>query len=83
MDKQIMQRYRIVVMGGSFNPPTIAHFKLLTHALDVLQAEKGIFVPSSDAHVMRKMRKGEDEKKRLRVTGKAAIENAGGNVRRR
>lgn len=26
---------RIIVMGGSFNPPTLAHFKLMKAALDV------------------------------------------------
>ena len=52
---------RIVVMGGSFNPPTIAHYQLLTHALNALQAQKGIFVPSSHAYVERKIRKAEDE----------------------
>lgn len=49
-------------MGGSFNPPTIAHYQLLIHALDALQAQKGIFVPSSHAYVERKIRKAEDEK---------------------
>lgn len=31
---------RIVVMGGSFNPPTIAHLKMMRSALDQLGAEK-------------------------------------------
>lgn len=48
---------RIVVMGGSFNPPTVAHSKLLIAALDTLGADLGIFVPSSDAYVRRKLRK--------------------------
>jgi len=52
----------IVVMGGSFNPPTIAHLKLMQAALDQLTAyvtldARGIFVPSSDAYVQRKMGK--------------------------
>ena len=29
---------RIVVMGGSFNPPTIAHLKLMQAALDSVDA---------------------------------------------
>lgn len=53
---------RIIVMEGSFNPPTTAHYQLPTHALNVLQAQKGIFVPSSYAYVERKMHKAEDEK---------------------
>ena len=31
----------IVVMGGSFNPPTIAHLKLIQTALDAMNAERG------------------------------------------
>ena len=37
----------IIVMGGSFNPPTIAHQRLLLGAVNELGADKGIFVPSS------------------------------------
>lgn len=48
---------RIVVMGGSFNPPTIAHERLLRAAVNALNADAGIFVPSSDAYVTRKMKK--------------------------
>lgn len=46
---------KIVVMGGSFNPPTIAHGKLMSAALDTLHAEKGLFVPVSYAYLKRKM----------------------------
>lgn len=34
---------RIVVIGGSFNPPTIAHLKLLLAAVDTTNARLGIF----------------------------------------
>ena len=37
---------RIVVLGGSFSPPTIAHRKLLQAAMDAVQADGGIFVPT-------------------------------------
>lgn len=40
---------RIVVMGGSFNPPTIAHYKLMKDAMSVVKAGLGYFVPVSDA----------------------------------
>ena len=46
---------KIVVLGGSFNPPTLAHRRLLLCALDEIGAEKGIFVPSSDEYVKNKM----------------------------
>lgn len=47
---------RIVIMGGSFNPPTLAHYMLMRHAIDALSAESGYFVPVSDAYLRRKMR---------------------------
>lgn len=47
---------RIVVMGGSFNPPTLAHYKLMKVAIDTLKADVGLFVPVSDAYLKRKMR---------------------------
>ena len=48
---------RIVMMGGSFNPPTIAHLKMMRSALDQLEAEKGFFVPTADKSLRRKMRR--------------------------
>lgn len=50
----------IVVMGGSFNPPTIAHLRLMQAAIQAVEAEKGIFVPVGEAYLKRKMRKSED-----------------------
>ena len=47
---------KVVVMGGSFNPPTVAHYRLMKAAIDALGAEIGIFVPVSDAYLKRKMR---------------------------
>lgn len=68
-----MKREKIVVMGGSFNPPTMAHLRLMKAAVDGIGAERGLFVPSSDAYVFRKMRRAADgkvqfpEKVRLRM----------------
>jgi nicotinate (nicotinamide) nucleotide adenylyltransferase len=50
------KRKKIVVMGGSFNPPTSAHLRLMKEAVDVLNANIGFFVPVSDAYLKRKMR---------------------------
>lgn len=47
----------IIVLGGSFNPPTIAHKLVLEHALSQTGAGIGLFVPSSEAYVARKARK--------------------------
>lgn len=52
-----METKKIIVMGGSFNPPTIAHFKLMEAARRELDIEQGIFVPVSQAYLERKMRK--------------------------
>lgn len=43
-------------MGGSFNPPTSAHLRLMKEAVDALEADIGFFVPVSDAYLKRKMR---------------------------
>lgn len=51
-----MNTKRIIVMGGSFNPPTSAHYKLLLAAVDALDAGIGFFVPVSDAYLKRKMK---------------------------
>lgn len=50
------KRKKIVVMGGSFNPPTSAHLRLMKEAVDALRADIGFFVPVSDAYLKRKMR---------------------------
>ena len=47
---------KIVVMGGSFNPPTLAHGQLLNSAVEQLQADLGLFVPSDHNYVERKMK---------------------------
>lgn len=54
------QKRAIVVMGGSFNPPTIAHLRLMEAAVQAVGAEKGIFVPVGEAYLKRKMRKSGD-----------------------
>ena len=56
---------KIVVLGGSFNPPTVAHLQLLRRAMDVIGARKGIFVPVSEAYLARKMRRGGAEQLRF------------------
>lgn len=50
-----MKKHSIVVMGGSFNPPTIAHFRIMQAALDAVRAETGYLVPVSFPYLKRKM----------------------------
>ena len=73
---------KIVVMGGSFNPPTIAHKKLMVVAVDSLQADMGIYVPSSHEYVKRKMDRVKfplevlDEELRLQMLWKMTEDNS-------
>ena len=53
---RIMEKMKnVMVMGGSFNPPTIAHLKLIQAAVDAMNAEAGYLVPVSHAYLKRKM----------------------------
>ena len=45
----------LVVLGGSFKPPTKAHIKLLESTVEQLNADFGIFVPASENYVARKI----------------------------
>lgn len=47
----------IVIMGGSFNPPTKAHLELMLAAVNAVHADAGIYVPSSHVYVQKKMDK--------------------------
>ena len=67
---------KIIVMGGSFNPPTIAHQKLLLAAVRELNAAKGIFVPSSHAYVKTKMRRAGHPEETLSESLRLAMLNA-------
>ena len=44
---RLMNPKNIIVMGGSFNPPTIAHLKSMQKALDAVNAERTDSVPES------------------------------------
>ena len=48
---------KVVVMGGSFNPPTLAHLRLMVSAMDAVSASRGIFVPTAHAYVLKKMKR--------------------------
>ena len=42
----------IVVMGGSFNPLTIAHLKIIQKALESVNAQRGFLVPGNISSVI-------------------------------
>ena len=50
-------KQKIIVLGGSFNPPTIAHQVFLLSAIEALGADLGIFVPAPYPYVKKKMAK--------------------------
>lgn len=56
-----MANNKCIVLGGSFNPPTIAHERLMKHAMYHTRAGFGIFVPSSHNYVARKMAKAKSD----------------------
>lgn len=45
----------VIILGGSFNPPTIAHHQLMSAAIAAVGASKGVFVPVSQGYLKRKM----------------------------
>ena len=47
----------VVVMGGSFNPPTRAHLQLMEAAIEAVGACHGIFVPTAHEYVAKKMKR--------------------------
>lgn len=57
MSKLSTIRPKIVVLGGSFNPPTLAHKFLMESVIQIVNADRGIYVPSSDYYVSRKVSK--------------------------
>lgn len=48
---------RMVVIGGSFNPPTRAHFMLMEKAMNAVNADYGVFVPTAHDYVLRKLKR--------------------------
>ena len=53
-------RPKLVVLTGSFNPPTLAHLDLLKKAMAAVGAERGLFLPANDEYVRRKMAKANE-----------------------
>ena len=45
---------KIVVLTGSFNPVTKAHFQILSKAVEYLHADKGLFVATNEKYLIRK-----------------------------
>jgi len=50
----------LVVLNGSFNPPTLGHLTLLKRAMAAVGAERGLFLPASDEYVRRKQAKANE-----------------------
>ena len=72
---------KIIVLGGSFNPPTRAHQAFLLSAIEALGADLGIYIPAPYTYVKKKMNKTPypqevvDEKIRLAMLQAMAAED--------
>lgn len=44
------QKNKLIAMGGTFDPPTFAHRSILRSAMDLIQADLSIIVPSNDLY---------------------------------
>ena len=71
----------LVVMGGSFNPPTVAHSALLGAAMAATGADLGVWLPAARSYVHRKLKAAGQERElmpddlRLALVRAAAQEN--------
>ena len=52
----------LVVMGGSFNPPTVAHSELLRAAMAAISADLGVWLPAAHAYVHGKLKAAGQER---------------------
>lgn len=43
-------RIKLIVMGGTFDPPTIAHRSILRSAMDLIHADIALIVPCNDCY---------------------------------
>lgn len=66
----------IIIMSGSFNPPTIAHHKTMLAAVDTLDADKGIYIPTPAKDLRYKMRKAGFPEEVLSEESRRAMLNA-------
>ena len=57
---EMNERPKLVVLTGSFNPPSLAHLDLLKKAMAAVGAERGLFLPANDEYVRRKMAKANE-----------------------
>lgn len=58
---------KIVVLGGSFNPPTTAHLALMKAAVDAAGAQLGLFVPTPFWYVEKSLLRQDIKKKPCRM----------------
>lgn len=76
----MQEKPKLIVLGGSFNPPTLAHKKLMESVMQAVHAKKGLYVPSSDHYVKRKVAKTQapfcfSENQRLHMLQSLLTEN--------
>ena len=42
---------KLIAITGSFNPVTVAHYKILSDAVERFGADEGIFIATHDAYL--------------------------------
>lgn len=45
---------KLIALKGSFNPETIAHYKILSDAVERFDADEGVFIATDDKYLARK-----------------------------
>ena len=54
---------KLIALTGSFNPVTVAHYKILSDAVEKYGADEGVFIAVDDKYLIRKsLLKNKDEK---------------------
>lgn len=74
--EDFIMKQAIVIMSGSFNPPTIAHHKTMLAAVNTLDADKGIYIPTPEKSLRYKMRKAGFPEEVLSEESRTAMLNA-------
>ena len=66
----------LVVMGGSFNPPTVAHSALLRAAMASTDADLGVWLPAARSYVEKKLKASGQERELMRDDVRLALVRA-------
>ena len=46
---------KLIALTGSFNPVTVAHYRILSDAVERFHADEGVFIATDDRYLTRKV----------------------------